>query len=72
MKEIEDWILVYRSGETFKAKIAEDVLKQNGIESHIVSKPDHAIPSIGEAELYAPPERAKEALEVLKKNNILS
>jgi len=44
----------------------EDLLKQHGIESHILSKPDSVIPSIGEAELYTLAEKAKEALEVLK------
>ena len=66
----EGWILIYSDSELYQVKIAEDILKQNGIESHIVNKPDSAIPSIGEAELYAPPEVAEKAVKVLKDNNI--
>lgn len=62
--------MIYSDSELYQVKIAEDVLKQNGIESHIVNKPDSAIPSIGEAELYAPPEKAEQAVKVLKDNNI--
>lgn len=66
----EGWILIYSSTELYQAKIAEDILKQNGIESHILNKPDSAIPSIGEAELYTLPEKAADAVRVLKENGI--
>ncbi|MDX1665729.1 MAG: DUF2007 domain-containing protein [Saprospiraceae bacterium] len=66
----EDWVLVYTAKEVYQAKIAEDILKQNGIESHIVNKPDSAIPSIGEAELYTPKEKAEKAAAVLKENDV--
>ncbi len=67
---VEGWVRIYSSTEVFKAKIAEDILKQNGIESHIVSKPDSAIPSLGAADLYAPPEKAEAAIKVLRANKI--
>lgn len=66
----EGWVLIYSDNELYQVKIAEDILKQNGIESHIVNKPDSAIPSIGEAELYAPPEKADAAIKVLRENDI--
>ncbi len=66
----EGWVLIYSDSELYQVKIAEDILKQNGIESHIVNKPDSAIPSIGEAELYTLPERAEEAVKVLRENDI--
>jgi hypothetical protein len=66
----EGWVLVFSSLEHYQAKIAEDVLKQHGIESHILSKPDSAIPSLGVAELYAPQDKAREAEEVLKANRL--
>jgi hypothetical protein len=66
----EGWILVYIADAEFKAKIAEDVLKQNEIVSHILSKPDSAIPSIGRAELYAPEEQADQAREILRKEGL--
>lgn len=67
----EGWIRVYASKDVFHAKLAEDILKQNGIESHIVSKPDSVIPSIGEAELYTLPERAEQAMKVLRDHNMI-
>lgn len=66
----EGWVLIYSDNELYQVKIAEDILKQNGIESHIVNKPDSAIPSIGEAELYAPSEKAEAAIKVLRENDI--
>ncbi len=65
----ENWIKIYTSNDVLQVKLAEDILKQNGIESHIFSKPDSAIPSIGDAELYTLPEKAEKAIEVLKANN---
>lgn len=67
----EGWILVYTTLEEYQARIADDILKQNGIESHVVNKPDSVLPSLGEAELYVPAEKAEQALAVLKTNNIL-
>lgn len=67
----EDWVRIYTSTEFFKVKIVEDILKQNGIESHILEKGDSAIPSVGEVNLYAPREKAAQALEVLKKEDLI-
>lgn len=66
----ENWIRIYSSKELYQAKIAEDILKQNGIESHIVNKPDSVLPSIGDADLYTVPEKAERAIQVLKENNV--
>ena len=66
----EGWVLVYSTNELYQAKIAEDILKQNGIESHIFSKPDSAFPSTGEAELYTLPEKAEEAVRILEENDL--
>lgn len=68
----ESWIKIYSSQDLVKVKIAEDVLKQNGIESHILNKPDSMLPMLGEAELYTLPEKAEEAKRVLKEKEILS
>ena len=67
----EGWVRIYSSVEEFKAKIVEDVLKQNGIESHIVEKRDSAIPSLGESNLYTPPGKAEAALAVLKREKLI-
>lgn len=62
----EDWVKVFESSEIFKTKLVEDALKRKGIESHILEKPDSAIPSIGTATLYAPQAKAQQAMEVIK------
>ncbi len=66
----EDWVLVFTSQELYQAKLAEDLLKQNGIESHILNKPDSAIPAVGEAELYTPQEKAQRAVEILREHDM--
>ncbi len=67
----EGWVKIYSSVEEFKAKIIEDILKQNGIESHIVEKRDSAIPSLGESTLYTPPEKVEAALAILKEEQLI-
>lgn len=67
----EGWVKIFSSPELIQVKIAEDVLKQHGIESHILNKPDSVIPSIGEAELYTLAEKAEHALVVLKDHELI-
>lgn len=67
----EKWVMIYSSQDLVKVKIAEDVLKQNGIESHILNKPDSMLPMLGEAELYTVPEKADAAKKVLQDNDLL-
>jgi hypothetical protein len=66
IKMKENWTVVFSAKEVYQVKIAEDILKQNGIESHILNKPDSVIPSIGLAKLYTPNEKAAAAIQVLK------
>jgi hypothetical protein len=67
----EGWIKIFASSEEYQARIADDVLKQHGIESLVVSKPDSAIPSIGQAELYTPAEKAEEARRILREEKLI-
>jgi hypothetical protein len=67
----ENWILIFKTDNELQAKLAEDVLKQSDIPSHIASKPDSAIPSLGAAELYTLPEYAEKAREVLKEGGFV-
>ena len=67
----EGWVRIFSANELLQAKLAEDVLKQNGIESHIVSKPDSVLPPIGEAELFTHVENAEAAVRILKQNEFL-
>ena len=66
----EGWVMIYSSIDLLDVKLAEDVLKQNGVESHILNKPDSAIPSLGEAELYTLPEKAEQAVKILVEKGI--
>lgn len=68
----EGWTNIYAADQEFKAKLAEDILKQHSIVSHIMTKPDSAIPSIGAATLYVKDEDVEKALEILKEENILT
>jgi hypothetical protein len=66
----ENWIKIFSSADLLQVKVAEDILKQNGIESHIVNKPDSVMPMLGEAELYTLPEKAADAQKILEENGI--
>ncbi len=67
----DGWVLVFSAIEEYQAKIADDVLKQHGIESHIVKKPDSMFPTVGAAELYTLAAHAEQAREVLRANDLL-
>ena len=66
----ENWVKIYSSLEYVQVKLAEDILKQHGIESHIFNKPDSAFPGTTFIELYTLPEKAEEAVKILKENDI--
>jgi hypothetical protein len=68
---LENWVKIFVHKELLQVKLAEDILKQNNIESHIASKPDSVIQPLGEAVLYVPREKGEAALDVLKKNDFL-
>ena len=66
----ENWVKIYSSTDLMQVKLAEDVLKQNGIVSHILNHPDSALPMLGQAELYAPPDNAERAKVILKESDV--
>jgi hypothetical protein len=51
-----------------QAKLIEDVLKQNGVVSHIISSSDSVIPSIGSVEVYTHSEHAEKAKKIIKEH----
>lgn len=67
----EGWVLIFTADQTYQAKIAEDILKQNGIESHILQTPDSVLPPLGEAKLYTLPEKAADARRILAENKLI-
>lgn len=68
---MEGWKRVFMAAEVIQVKLAEDVLKQNGIESHIYHSPDPNFPAIGEAELMVPEDKAEAAYDVLQENGFV-
>jgi len=66
----ENWVIVFSSTELLQVKLAEDILKQHGIESHILTPPDSAFPGITAVELYTLAELAEEAKKVLKEHGL--
>ncbi|MFM9950835.1 MAG: putative signal transducing protein [Saprospiraceae bacterium] len=67
----EGWIKIFSATELYQVQIAEDVLQQNGIISHIANKPDSVLPFIGSADLYTSEEDAATARQILADNNLL-
>ncbi|MCB0606361.1 MAG: DUF2007 domain-containing protein [Lewinellaceae bacterium] len=67
----EGWVKIFSAANLIQAKLAEDLLKQNGIESHITNKPDSVMPFLGSADLYTTAEDAEAALKVLEENKVL-
>ena len=63
----EDWVKIFASTELLETKLVEDYLKQNGVESHILEQPDSTFPSIGEASLYTPKDKAEQAFALIEK-----
>ena len=66
----EGWVKIFSSSNLLEAKLAESILKQHDIVSHIAQKPDAVLQVTGEAVLYALPETAEAAIEILKKNEV--
>ena len=66
----ENWVKIYSSTDLMQVKLAEDILKQNGIVSHILNQPDSAMPMLGEAELYALPENVEQAKAILESSDV--
>ena len=68
---MDNWVKIFSHADLIQVKLAEDVLKQNGIESHILQKPDSVLPSLGLAELLTHSDKAEKAIEVLKAHDFL-
>lgn len=64
----EGWEVIFNARDLTQAKLVEDVLKQNGVVSHIVSSENSVIPSIGSVEVYTLPENVEKAKEIIKKH----
>ncbi len=67
----DGWVKIYSARELIQAKLAEDVLKQHGISSHIANKPDSVMPFLGTADLYTTQDDAEAAMKVLEENDLM-
>lgn len=65
----EGWKIIFNARDLTQAKLIEDVLKQNGVVSHIISSADSVIPSIGSVDVYTLPEHVEKAKDIIKKNS---
>jgi hypothetical protein len=64
------WIKVYSNPQLYMVEIVKSVLHDNGIETVILNKQDSAYIPIGEVELYAPPQNADIAQNIISINNL--
>ncbi|MBR9922446.1 MAG: DUF2007 domain-containing protein [Bacteroidetes bacterium] len=67
----KNWDRVMSDPDMLKVELAESVLKQHNIVSHVVNNSNSAIPSIGQVELFTRKEDAEEARKVLKKAEMI-
>ncbi|MDZ4204847.1 MAG: DUF2007 domain-containing protein [Bacteroidales bacterium] len=65
----KQWILVFSSGDLFKAELLKGLLSEHGIESVVVNKKDSAY-LIGDVELFVTVENAFEANQIIKASEI--
>ncbi len=65
----EGWVKIFSAIELLEVKLAEDVLKQHNIESHIAQKGDSVFQATAEAALFTLPDNVEAAIKVLKENN---
>lgn len=64
----EGWEIIFNARDLTQAKLIEDVLKQNGVVSHIISSADSVIPSIGSVDVYTLPEHVEKAKTIIKEH----
>lgn len=67
----KNWVRIMSDQDRIKVEIAEGVLKQHGIISHVVNNTVSAIPSIGDAELHVHEENVEVAKNVLKDADLI-
>lgn len=66
----EDWVKVLSLRGGRRARIVKSLLKQYGIESHIIKRSDSTFAVTETATLYTPREKADKAISVLRASNL--
>jgi len=62
----KDWVCVFRTGETFQAEIAKEILENEEINCVLMNEHDSSIPSIGDLEIWVHKNFEVKAIELLK------
>lgn len=62
----DNWIIVYNTSELYLAEMAQQMLRDNGIEAVVLDKKDSAYPSIGHIELMVEKENQPAAEKLIK------
>ncbi|HCY40510.1 MAG TPA: hypothetical protein DHV48_04030 [Prolixibacteraceae bacterium] len=62
----KDWVCVLRTGESFQAEIAKEILENEEIKCVIINEHTSTFPSIGDLEVWVHQDFEKSATELLK------
>ena len=65
----KDWVLIYSTGEAYKANILGELLAENNILFDILDKKDSSF-LVGDVEVYVNAKDEVKALEIVKNFNV--
>jgi len=66
----KDWTLIYTVDKQYKADLAKEILKEEGITAVVMNKRDSAYRSFGEFEVYVNNEFAEKAKKKLQDSEL--
>lgn len=64
---VNDWQVVFSTGQAYQAYIVKDILKDHEIEAVVVDKQDSFYVTVGEIEVYVEPGNVIKAKHLIKK-----
>ena len=67
----KNWVRIMSAHDRIKVEIAEGVLKQHNIVSHVINNTGSAFPGTGDADLHVREEDVEKAKEALKKAELI-
>lgn len=62
----KNWICVFRTGQSFQAEIAKEILENEEIKCVLINENDSTFPSIGDIEVMVHQDFEAKATELLK------
>ncbi|MCK9269740.1 MAG: DUF2007 domain-containing protein [Bacteroidales bacterium] len=68
MEKMDNWVLVFNARNMASAQITAGMLKENGIESHILNKQDSEF-FIGSVDLYVETQNEAKARQLLSEHS---